>query len=349
MPCKPIFFFFRSRLGFGHTPTRSPAFNTTLPRKIKKVGRKAMCLFLLNFLIFIQGKPYHVYLSCFCFFVVFSLITFECAARFYLSSLVPCLFFSAFQTQSWPKNLELAFPDSDILWRKKIIRQNMEHMLNLLFEYGTAWYSSEKTIQSRVTINNLDIILNLQKAGQRVIVFYPHFTGLELGLYGLNPHLPLVSIYSKQKNPIFDRAIYKGRHRYGKVFLVSRQESLRGIVKAIKQHNAPLCYLPDQDFGAEASIFVPFFGVENTATITGLPRLAKLADALVVPVIATRTRQGITVDCYPAWDNYPTDDVVADTRRMNAFLEARILENPSQYFWLHKRFKSRPAGEAYVY
>lgn len=247
------------------------------------------------------------------------------------------------------KNLELAFPDSDILWRKKIIRQNMEHMLNLLFEYGTAWYSSEKTIQSRVTINNLDIILNLQKAGQRVIVFYPHFTGLELGLYGLNPHLPLVSIYSKQKNPIFDRAIYKGRHRYGKVFLVSRQESLRGIVKAIKQHNAPLCYLPDQDFGAEASIFVPFFGVENTATITGLPRLAKLADALVVPVIATRTRQGITVDCYPAWDNYPTDDVVADTRRMNAFLEARILENPSQYFWLHKRFKSRPAGEAYFY
>jgi KDO2-lipid IV(A) lauroyltransferase len=168
-------------------------------------------------------------------------------------------------------------------------------------------------------------------------------------LYGLNPHLPLVSIYSKQKNPIFDRAIYKGRHRYGKVFLVSRQESLRGIVKAIKQHNAPLCYLPDQDFGAEASIFVPFFGVENTATITGLPRLAKLADALVVPVIATRTRQGITVDCYPAWDNYPTDDVVADTRRMNAFLEARILENPSQYFWLHKRFKSRPAGEAYFY
>lgn len=261
----------------------------------------------------------------------------------------PAYFLARSRRKVGLKNLELAFPDSDILWRKKIIRQNMEHMLNLLFEYGTAWYSSEKTIQSRVTINNLDIILNLQKAGQRVIVFYPHFTGLELGLYGLNPHLPLVSIYSKQKNPIFDRAIYKGRHRYGKVFLVSRQESLRGIVKAIKQYNAPLCYLPDQDFGAEASIFVPFFGVENTATITGLPRLAKLADALVVPVIATRTRQGITVDCYPAWDNYPTDDVVADTRRMNAFLEARILENPSQYFWLHKRFKSRPTGEAYFY
>jgi KDO2-lipid IV(A) lauroyltransferase len=261
----------------------------------------------------------------------------------------PAYFLARSRRKVGLKNLELAFPDSDIHWRKKIIRQNMEHMLNLLFEYGTAWYSSEKTIQSRVTINNLDIILNLQKAGQRVIVFYPHFTGLELGLYGLNPHLPMVSIYSKQKNPIFDRAIYKGRHRYGKVFLVSRQESLRGIVKAIKKHNAPLCYLPDQDFGAEASIFVPFFGVEKTATITGLPRLAKLADALVVPVIATRTKQGITVDCYPAWDNYPTDDVVADTRRMNAFLEARILENPSQYFWLHKRFKSRPAGEAYFY
>lgn len=247
------------------------------------------------------------------------------------------------------KNLELAFPDSDIFWRKKIIRQNMEHMLNLLFEYGTVWYSSEKTIQSRVTINHLDIILDLQKSGKRVILFYPHFTALELGLYGLNPHLPMVSIYTKQTNPVFDRAIYNGRHRYGKAFLVSRQESLRGIVKAIKKHNAPLCYLPDQDFGAEASIFVPFFGVENTATITGLSRLAKLADARVVPVIATRTKKGVTLDCYPPWENYPTDDVIADTRRMNVFLEARILENPSQYFWLHKRFKSRPKGEAYFY
>ncbi|MBY0346267.1 MAG: lipid A biosynthesis lauroyl acyltransferase [Neisseriaceae bacterium] len=285
----------------------------------------------------------------FAFLWFFRLLPFAAQRAFSFFLSYPAYFLAQSRRNVGLKNLELAFPESELTWRKKIIRQNMEHMLNLLFEYGTTWYSSEKTIQSRVTINNLDIILNLQKAGQRVIVFYPHFTGLELGLYGLNPHLPVVSIYSKQKNPIFDRAIYKGRHRYGKVFLVSRQESLRSIVKAIKKHNAPLCYLPDQDFGAEASIFVPFFAVEKTATITGLPRLAKLADAHVVPVIATRTKQGITVDCYPAWENYPTDDVIADTRRMNAFLEARILENPSQYFWLHKRFKSRPDGEAYFY
>jgi KDO2-lipid IV(A) lauroyltransferase len=102
------------------------------------------------------------------------------------------------------------------------------------------------------------------------------------------------------------------------------------------------------DFGPKDAVFVPFFGVP-TATISGLPRLAKATGAAVVPCI-TRWQDGRYVTrFYPAWENYPTDDVVDDTRRMNAFIEDRVREMPEQYFWLHRRFKTRPEGEPDLY
>ena len=109
-------------------------------------------------------------------------------------------------------------------------------------------------------------------------------------------------------------------------------------------------YLPDQDLGKRDSIFVPFFGV-NTATITGLARLARLARAVVVPAVTRQLpgAQGYELRFYPAWDNFPSDDVEADTRRMNAFIEDRVREMPEQYYWVHRRFKTRPPGEPSLY
>jgi Kdo2-lipid IVA lauroyltransferase/acyltransferase len=97
-------------------------------------------------------------------------------------------------------------------------------------------------------------------------------------------------------------------------------------------------------------VFVPFFGVA-AATITGLSRIAKLAGARVLPVV---TRQlpggaGYEVRIYPAWENFPSEDLTADAKRMNAFIEARVRETPEQYLWTHKRFKTRPPGEARLY
>ena len=112
----------------------------------------------------------------------------------------------------------------------------------------------------------------------------------------------------------------------------------------------PFYYLPDMDFGPRDSVFVPFFGVA-AATITGLSRIARLADAVVVPLV---TRQlpggkGYLVQFYPPWTDFPTEDAHADARRMNAFIEERVLEMPEQYHWLHKRFKTRPPGQRRVY
>jgi len=146
-----------------------------------------------------------------------------------------------------------------------------------------------------------------------------------------------------------NRRLLKGRTRFGNQRLFSRQEGVRPALAALKE-GLPFYYLPDQDYGPRDAVFVPFFGV-SAATITGLSRLAKLADAQVVPCV-TRMLPGGTgyeLTCYPAWENFPTDDVLADTRRMNAFVEERVREMPEQYFWVHKRFKTRPAGEAKWY
>ena len=156
-------------------------------------------------------------------------------------------------------------------------------------------------------------------------------------------------MYSKQKNPLLDRLLLQGRRRFNTPRLFSRQDSVRSVVKAVRD-GMPFYYLPDMDFGARDSIFVPFFGV-LAATITGVSRLARLADARVVPAVTRQLPgcQGYVLTFYPAWENFPSEDVAADTRRVNAFIEERVLEMPEQYYWLHKRFKTRPAGEQRLY
>jgi len=155
------------------------------------------------------------------------------------------------------------------------------------------------------------------------------------------------SIYSRQKNPVLDRIFLTARTRFGNPHLVSRQEGLRSVIRVIKS-GKPFYFLPDMDFGIRDAIFSPFFGVP-TATITALPRLARLTGAKVVPVITRQEGHGYVARFYPAWENYPTGDVEADVARMNAFIEERVREMPDQYFWAHKRFKTRPPGDPNPY
>jgi KDO2-lipid IV(A) lauroyltransferase len=158
-----------------------------------------------------------------------------------------------------------------------------------------------------------------------------------------------VSVYSHQKDPVVDRVLLRGRTRFVESVLLSRQDGIRPVVRAMRE-GLPFYYLPDMDFGSRDSVFVPFFGVP-AATITGLARLARLAGAAVVPAVTRQLpeAQGYELRFYPAWQDFPSGDVEHDTRRMNQFIEERVAEMPEQYYWVHKRFKTRPPGEAGVY
>lgn len=246
-------------------------------------------------------------------------------------------------------NLQKCFPEWSEAQRQAVLKSHFRHMAKLMLEYGLYWYAPAERLRKLVRYQDKHHLDDALAAGEKVILLYPHFTAFEMAVYTLNQDVPLISMYSHQKNEELDKQILKGRHRYNNVFLIGRNEGLRAIIKHIKKSNAPFLYLPDQDFGRKDSIFVNFFGIP-TATIVGLSRIAALTGAKVVPAVPTREADGtVTLRFYPAWEHFPTDNIENDTQRMNDFIEARVREHPEQYFWLHKRFKTRPEGEAGFY
>jgi KDO2-lipid IV(A) lauroyltransferase len=157
------------------------------------------------------------------------------------------------------------------------------------------------------------------------------------------------SMYVTQKNAAFDQVLRAGRARFKPVKLFTRQDGIKPILRALRD-KLPYFMLPDMDFGEKDAEFVPFFGIQ-AATLTATARIAATTGAQVMPVIATflPNYQGWRVKFYPVWDNYPGEDMVAATRRMNQFIEERVRESPAEYFWTHKRFKTRPNGEPSLY
>lgn len=245
-------------------------------------------------------------------------------------------------------NLRLCFPQMSEHERRRLLRRHFQAFGRAVLERGILWWSRRERITRLVHIEGLHHWQAVQD--RPVIWLVPHFVGLDMGGSRIAAEYRVASMYSHQKDPMLDRILYRGRTRFVMPRLVSRQEGVRSVVRVMRDEHLPFYYLPDMDFGSRDSIFVPFFGVP-AATITGLARIARLARAVVVPLV---TRQlpggdGYVVQFYPAWENYPTDDIDADVRRMNAFIEDRVREMPEQYHWLHKRFKTRPPGEERLY
>jgi len=244
-------------------------------------------------------------------------------------------------------NLKLCFPQWTEAERRRVARAHFQAFGRSLLEHGILWWSSKARVQGLVRIEGIEHWQAV--AGRPVILLAPHFIGLDMGGVRLGSGYRVVSVYSRQKDPAFDAVLYSGRTRVVMPELYSRQEGVRPVVKALRR-GLPFYYLPDMDFGSRDSIFVPFFGVP-AATITGLSRIARLAGATVVPAVARQLpgAAGYALTFYPAWRDFPSNDVERDTRRMNAFIEERVLEMPEQYYWLHKRFKTRPPGEPRYY
>ena len=244
-------------------------------------------------------------------------------------------------------NLGLCFPDWSTEQRQRLARSHFQALGRATLEHGILWWSSKERVQRLVRMQGLEHWLAVRD--RPVIWLAPHFVGLDMGGVRIATEYRGSSVYSRQKDPVFDAVLYEGRTRFVMPELFSRHTGLRSLVKSLRR-GVPFYYLPDMDFGGRDSIFVPFFGVQ-AATITGLSRIARMSGAVVVPAVTRQLpgTQGYVLQFYPAWDDFPTDDVERDTRRMNAFIEERVLEMPEQYLWLHKRFKTRPPGEARYY
>jgi len=244
-------------------------------------------------------------------------------------------------------NLALCFPQLAATERARIARAHFRALGRSFLERGLFWWGTPARFARIVRIEGIEHLD--RAAGRPVILLAPHFVGFEMGGVRIQLDRPVASMYSKQKNPVMDQAFLRGRLRFRSIKLYSRQDGVRPVVRALRE-GLPFFYLPDMDFGPRDAVFVPFCGV-MAATITALSRLAQVTGAIVVPCI---TRQlpgggGYVARLYPPWDGFPGADPTADAERMNAFIEARMREMPEQYYWVHKRFKTRPPGETSPY
>ena len=243
-------------------------------------------------------------------------------------------------------NLALCFPALSAAERGVLARQSFVYFAQTWLDRSWLWHGPRAVLMQRLRLRGAVHELDGMAP---TIVFGPHFYGLDAGATAVNIHVDrdLTAIYSRQRNALLDSWIKKGRQRFGRLRLFLRSEGVKTHVNALRAGEL-LYLLPDMDFGRDNTVFVPFFGVQ-TATLPSIPRFARLGPAKVVPVVPRLTPDGYEVEVMPAWKNYPTDDLLADTALVNAHLERFIQAMPAQYYWVHKRFKTRPEGEPPVY
>lgn len=244
-------------------------------------------------------------------------------------------------------NLALCLPTLTEQERLAIAKQHFQVYARSVLERGILWWSSERRLRKLIQIEPAVPMEAIQSGP--VILLCPHFVCLDVAGVAVMLETSLCSIYTKQRSKVFDQALRKGRSRFRPVQLFSRSEGVKPIIRAMREH-LPFFMLPDMDFGAKDAEFISFFGVP-AATLTAVPRIAASTGAKVIPVIASMlpNYQGWKVAFHAPWENYPGDDMTAATLFMNQYIEKEILKTPAEYFWSHRRFKTRPEGEPSVY
>lgn len=245
------------------------------------------------------------------------------------------------------RNIELCFPQLSTAERERLVRDNINSTSIALFETGMAWFWPTWRLRRLYSISGLE---HLQQAeGQGVLLMAFHFTTLDIGAAFVSLSASIDGMYRPHNNPVYDYIQRRGRERHRPESDAVPRDDLREMLRRLKQGRA-VWYAPDQDYGKGQSVFVPFFGI-NAATITATAKFAKLGKAKVVPFVQYRRADGSGYDVriLPAWENFPTGDDLADARRVNALAEDCIRPHPEQYLWTHRRFKTRPDGEASLY
>jgi KDO2-lipid IV(A) lauroyltransferase len=247
------------------------------------------------------------------------------------------------------RNVELCFPEWPEARRRALVREHFRWLGRSIVERGLLWYASVARLRRLIRVEG-DVQL-AERSGRPVMWLVPHFMALDVA--GVATQLfqkqQVATIYQRQSDPVMDAAIRRGRLRFGQGDVFPRSDSAKPLIRAIRSRWA-FFNLPDMDFGLRDAAFVPFFGV-SAATLLAPSRMARALDMVVQPVVAEMLPggRGYVVRFEPPWSDFPSDDALADTARMNRWIESEIRRNPAQYLWVHKRFKTRPEGEPTLY
>lgn len=245
-------------------------------------------------------------------------------------------------------NIRRCFPELSPRAQARMARRHFRAFGQTLLDIGIAWWASRSRLQRITRFRGREHFDQALRENRNIILLAPHFLGLDIGGIRTSMERPVVSVFRHPDNELVALMMHRARSRFG-VHLVEHNKPFTALVKLTRKR-VPLYYLPDQDAGLRNSVFAPFFGIP-AATFVVLPRLAEMTDAVVIPCI---TRQlpwgrGYEIEFRPPLKNFPSGDALADTTRMNQEIQVAVRESPEQYFWLHKRFKTRPKGEPSFY
>lgn len=248
------------------------------------------------------------------------------------------------------RNLELCFPDWPAARRRALAREHFGCLGRSLVDHALLWHAPPERLRRLIRLEGPADHAD-RHPDQPLMWLVPHFVGLDVAAVALQLFLRRegATIYQRQSEPHFDAAMRAGRLRFGRAQLFARQEGAKPLIRAVRG-GAAFFNLPDMDFGRKDAGFVPFFGVP-AATLLAPARMARLLGMAVQPVVVTLDpeRLGWRVRFHPPLEGYPGADDLQDAARLNRWIEARILEAPAQYLWVHKRFKTRPPGEPKLY
>ena len=245
-------------------------------------------------------------------------------------------------------NINLCFPELDDHQKQELLRQHFEAYGASIFDLAICWWASARRLQRLTTVHGLQQYLDLLEQGRNVVMFTGHMLTVDLCGQYLSPFHAGVTMMKPLSNPLLNWMFFRGRSRHGAI-VVNRQQGMRPMVRHLR-NGFTAYFMPDEDFGAEAAVFTPFFGIQSW-TVTSLPLLARLGNAVVMPVFMHSLRGGKGYQLYidPPLQDFPSGDDVVDTTAMNRALEKGIRRMPEMYAWTFKLFKTRPAGEEAPY
>jgi KDO2-lipid IV(A) lauroyltransferase len=246
------------------------------------------------------------------------------------------------------RNVERCFPELDLEQRQQIVEECFQSLARGVFEIAWSWSASDRAILKMGDVEGLENLLAASERGKGVLMVSAHISCLEIGarILGCRYHA-MKGMYRPLKNPVLEWYQTRARSAYSEGMISKRD--MRSAIRYIRQGGV-LWYAPDQDFGPDQSEFVPFFGIQ-TATLTATHRMPKMSACPVVlmfPSYDVATRR-YTVRILPALEDFPGEDPAHDLARVNAAMEQHVRQNPGQYWWIHRRFKTRPEGEAPFY
>lgn len=244
-------------------------------------------------------------------------------------------------------NIKICFPEWSHEKQNSLVKKHFESLGIFPFETAMACWWPDNKIRKIAYIEGIE---NLQKALEKkrgVIILAAHFITIVMACRILRLDFEFDITYRKLNNDLSDYLFASAGVAFNVEFI--RHNDLRSIVRSFRK-NRPVVYIPDRNFDRKNSEFIPFFGT-LAATVTASSRLASINSSPVVPIVQQRLPDngGFRLEIQEALEDYPGDDIKEDLLRVNQLVEQQVRDAPSEYLWIHRRFKTRPPGEKSLY